>query len=129
MVQTNTAQTAQNALELTDAVASKRQQDFDNRFPMLDQAQYASEDEYRQALIGQYQSMRQEQYKNACITAGINAYDTSLQCGGNMNTVLWEEGEGVTSPGSQPRRGCSKRSGRCFPGAKHSECGIHTDER
>ena len=82
-----------DAKDLTDDVAQKRHQDLDGKFPQLDQAQFASEDEYRQALINQYSQMRQEQYKNTCLSAGINAYDTALQCGGNMNTVLWDCGK------------------------------------
>ncbi len=82
------------AKDLTDDVALKRRYDLKENFPKLHTDQYISEQEYRQALIGQYRQLREEEYKNTCLVAGIEAYDIASQLGGgtSMNTIIWDGG-------------------------------------
>lgn len=86
---------SQDARNLTSNVAARRQDDLNANFPTLDRSQYPSEAEYRQALIDQYQQMRQAEYQYVCHTEGIKAYDVSIsicQRTGNssyMNRATW----------------------------------------
>ena len=88
--------TTQSAYDLAAAVAQRRQQELNDGFPTLDRAQYASESEYRSALLQQYAKMRQLEYQHTCLAEGMKAYDVSLticqRMGSNkyMNRATWD---------------------------------------
>ncbi len=86
---------ATEAGNLTDDVAAQRRQELADNFPQLNPEDFASDEVYREALLKQYQAMRQEEYRYVCLNEGIKAYDVSLSiCSrtGNskiMNREAW----------------------------------------
>ena len=70
--------TAHEAAQITGNVAEKRKKQITDSFPQLKREQFTSDEAYREALLEQYRTMRQQEYQYVCLNEGIKAYDVTL---------------------------------------------------
>ncbi len=88
---------ANDAKDLTDDVATRRKQELDENFPPLKREDFASTEEYRNALLSQYRQLRQQQYESICLSEGTTAFDAAVRCNGNMNRDIFNKKKGMVS--------------------------------
>lgn len=58
-------------------VFEQRKSHFEGRNPELNREDFASEEEYKSALIEQYKSVRRDEYEALCYDRGVNFYNDS----------------------------------------------------
>jgi len=88
---------ANEAADLTDDVAAGRRQKLADNYPKLERSDFASEEEYRNALLAQYRQLRQEEYENICLSEGTGAFNEAVRYGGNMNQNIYNKQKGMAS--------------------------------
>lgn len=80
-----------------EAKAQHRKNELDAEFPTLQQKDFASETEYKQALITQYGNLRNQHYEYVCYNEGVKAYylarDITNSTGNRkqMNIEIWSD--------------------------------------
>lgn len=93
----NSIRNPYKAANLVNSTAQKRHQELTADYPELKKENYASEEEYKQALINQYGKLKQQRYEYTCYNEGAKAYNFTREvtkdtsCGGTkaMNAEIW----------------------------------------
>ena len=80
---------AKEARDLTDDVAARRKQELADNFPPLKREDFASPEEYRDALLAQYRQLRQQEYEDICLSEAVIGFDACVR-NGNSNVDIWK---------------------------------------